>query len=155
MKRKLFNRVSSCREGLSTCCPGVQSDKGHLYLKTLRKEEGKIKLRRHLREYKSPPASPSMYVISLRITAVLRKPLSATLSPLFVSFSSRSPASGAFISLKAVAGTPLSEILRDMRQPFLPRRGRRLTELDTPFPFDCHEPLDCWRGDSAVPSYVQ
>lgn len=64
-------------------------------------------------EYLSPPASPSMYVIWLRMTAVFRKPLSCTRKPFSVSFSSRSPGFlGALISLKAVAGIALSSILQ-------------------------------------------
>src|SRR5713226_2801672 len=58
------------------------------------------------------PASPSMNVIWLCMTAVLRKPLSDTRRPLGVSFSTRSPGlSGAAIALKAAADIVLSLIL--------------------------------------------
>ena len=60
----------------------------------------------------SPPASPSMYVMVLCITAVFKKPLSWIRKPFSVSFSGRSPGfAGAFISLKAVAAMALSLIL--------------------------------------------
>jgi hypothetical protein len=59
-----------------------------------------------------PPASPSIYVIVLCITAVFKKPLSATRKPFLVSFSSRSPGfAGEDMALKAVAGMLLSLIL--------------------------------------------
>jgi hypothetical protein len=58
-----------------------------------------------------------MYVISLWMTAVFKKPLSDTLNPLSVSFSSRSPgAFGALIDLKAVADTVLFKILAPERR---------------------------------------
>ena len=69
------------------------------------------RLRRH-----PPPASPSIYVISLRMTAVLRKPLSCTRRPFSVSFSSRSPGfRGAAIALNAVAEMALSAMLQCSR----------------------------------------
>ena len=53
-----------------------------------------------------------MYVISLWMTAVFRKPLSETRKPLVVSFSSRSPSFfGAAMDLNAVADTVLLRIL--------------------------------------------
>lgn len=61
----------------------------------------------------APPASPSIYVISLLITAVFRYPLSAIRRPLVVSFSGLSPGlKGALISLNAVAAILLSAILQ-------------------------------------------
>ena len=54
-----------------------------------------------------------MKVISLRITAVFKKPLSATRRPFSVSFSSLSPGvTKEFMSLKAVADILLSAMLR-------------------------------------------
>lgn len=72
-----------------------------------------------------------MYVISLRITAVFRNPLSATRKPLVVSFSSLSPgANGAFITLKEVAEILLSTILlHRKRLPLVPGRSQTLRDL--------------------------
>lgn len=64
--------------------------------------------------YRNMPLSPSMYVMLLSITAVLRKPRSATRKPRSVSSSGLSlgPA-GARMPLKKVAGMELWEILHD------------------------------------------
>ena len=82
---------------------------------------------------RAPPASPSMYVISLCMTAVFMKPLSATRSPRAVSFSSLSPSlRGAAIALNAVACTLLFDMLdRDtsMRSSRIHNLKRRHTEL--------------------------
>ena len=76
-------------------------------------------MRRHL-----PPASPSMYVISLWMTAVFKKPLSETRRPLVVSFSSGSPGFfGAAMDLNAVAETVLFRILHTAFQRMVTEVG--------------------------------
>jgi len=69
------------------------------------------------------------------MTAVFKKPLSETLNPRVVSFSSRSPGFfGAAIDLNAVADTVLLRMLETTVQPVVTKMGRKPDGMLYDFP---------------------